>query len=221
MLTFSIAPEIKAGCPAMRLGLLQYQVKTEKINEALWEKLKTETFPTLLKQMETTSIPQLPNLPEARAAYKAYGKDPGRYRISSEAMYRRIKQGKGLYKINTVVDTNNLISLETGFSAGSYDVAQIQGNVEFRIGRPGETYQGIGKDTINIESLPVLADELGPFGSPTSDSTRAMITLASTAVVTLLYDFTGTGDLTSILEKAAQELRTYANAKEIEIAIAE
>ena len=136
-------------------------------------------------------------------------------------MIRRIKQGKGLYKINTVVDTNNLISLETGFSAGSYDVAQIQGNVEFRIGRPGETYQGIGKDTINIESLPVLADELGPFGSPTSDSTRAMITLDSTEVVTLLYDFTGTGDLTSILEKAAQELRTYANAKEIEIAIAE
>ncbi len=219
MISLSIGADIKAGCPAMRIGCLQYQVKTEKINPALWDFMRENTFIALLKQMEETPVTQLPNVAEARTAYKAFGKDPGRYRVSSEALYRRIKQGKGLYKVNTVVDVNNLVSLETGFSAGSYDIAQLHGAVEFRIGKPGESYQGIGKDTINIESLPVLCDEQGPFGSPTSDSVRAMITLDTTEVATLLYDFTGTGDLEAMLARAAQQFASFAGATNIETSI--
>ena len=77
---------------------------------------------------------------ESRAAYKAFGKDPSRYRVSSEALIRRIGQGKGLYEVNTVVDVNNLISIESGFSVGSYDVSQISEELVFRIGQKGETY---------------------------------------------------------------------------------
>ena len=219
MIQLSIGADIKAGCPTMRIGFLHYQVQTEKINPALWDLLNNTIFPALLRQMEETSIPQLPNVAEARQAYKNFGKDPGRYRVSSEAMYRRIKQGKGLYKINTVVDVNNLVSLETGFSVGSYDLAKVEGGIEFRIGREGETYQGIGKDTINIESLPVLCDDKGPFGSPTSDSVRAMITLDTKEVLTVLYDFTGTGDLEAMLARAAQKFAAYANATEIQTGI--
>ena len=72
---------------------------------------------------------------ESRAAYKAFGKDPSRYRVSSEALIRRIGQGKGLYEVNTVVDVNSLISIESGFSVGSYDVSQISDELVFRIGQ--------------------------------------------------------------------------------------
>ena len=63
----------------------------------------------------------------------------------------------------------------------------------------GETYKGIGKEEINIESLPVLADKKGAIGSSTSDSERAMITEAATEVLTLIYSFSDNDDLEKAL----------------------
>ena len=98
-------------------------------------------------------------------------------------------------KLITVVDVNNLISIESGFSVGSYDVSQISEELVFRIGQKGETYKGIGKDEIKIERLPVLADKDGAIGSSTSDSERAMITEDVTEVLTLIYSFSGNDGL--------------------------
>lgn len=61
----------------------------------------------------------------SRAAYKAFGRNPGRYRVSSEALLRRVRRGDELYHVNSVVDVNNLISVESGLSVGSYDLEQL------------------------------------------------------------------------------------------------
>ncbi len=63
-----------------------------------------------------------------------------------------------MYQINSVVDINNLVSLESLNPAGTYDLEKITPPIELRIGAAGESYKGIGKDLINIESLPVFAD---------------------------------------------------------------
>lgn len=70
--------------------------------------------------------------------------------------------------INSAVDANNLVSLETGFSLGTYDLACLQGDLVLRLGREGEGYAGIGKDTLDLNRMPLLADALGPFGCPCS-----------------------------------------------------
>ncbi|MFR4519632.1 MAG: B3/4 domain-containing protein, partial [Fusobacterium sp.] len=184
-----IDSSVKEKVESVRLGCLVYDVKVKEKNEELWEKLENEIFPQLVSIIEEKGINGVENISSSKKAYKSLGKDPNRYRVSSEALYRRIKQGKGLYQINTVVDTNNLISLETGFSAGSYDLKNVKGNIVLRKGAEGETYKGIGKDDINIENLPVLADSEGAFGSPTSDSTKAMVTLNSEKILTLIYCF--------------------------------
>ena len=54
-------------------------------------------------------------------------------------------------------------------------VDQLQGEVVLVRAADGAHYDGIGKSSVNIQHLPVLKDELGYFGSPTSDSQRAMI----------------------------------------------
>ena len=164
---------------------------------------------------------EIPNIRESRAAYRAFGKDPSRYRVSSEALIRRIGQGKGLYQVNTVVDVNNLISIQSGFSVGSYDTAHIGEELTFRIGREGETYKGIGKDQVNIEHLPVLADEAGAIGSSTSDSERAMITEEAQEVLTLIYSFSPGGDLEKALEYGKEYLEKYAGASDVESWIVE
>ena len=198
--------------PATRVGCLQYRVKVEKKNEELWKYLKKDIFRKTKDEIFDYGVNEIPNIKESRAAYKAFGKDPSRYRVSSEALIRRIGQGKGLYEVNTVVDVNNLISIESGFSAGSYDVEKLGDRLVFRIGKKGETYQGIGKDEVNIEALPVLSDEEGAIGSSTSDSRRAMITEDAREVLTLIYSFSDNQDLEKAMESGKKYLEAYAKA---------
>lgn len=207
--------------PDTRVGCLQYQVKVEKKNEELWKYLKKDIFKKTRDDIFDYGINDIPNVKESRAAYKAFGKDPSRYRVSSEALIRRIGQGKGLYEVNTVVDVNNLISIESGFSVGSYDTAQIADELVFRVGKEGETYKGIGKDEIKIDALPVLADEQGAIGSSTSDSERAMITENATEVLTLIYSFSGNDDLEKALDYGKKYLEKYAVAQNVESWIVE
>ena len=104
---------------------------------------------------------------------------------------------------------------------GSYDAANIEDELVFRVGKPGETYKGIGKDDINIEGLPVLADEKGAIGSSTSDSERAMITEKAKEVLTLVYSFSDNKDLENAMEYGKKYLEKYAGAQEIESWIVE
>lgn len=221
MKNLKIDPEMKRLWPATRVGCLQYKVTVEKKNEEMWKYLKKDIYKKTKDAIFDYGINEIPNIKESRAAYKAFGKDPSRYRVSSEALIRRIGQGKGLYEVNNVVDVNNLISIESGFSVGSYDTANIEEDLVFRIGKPGETYLGIGKDEINIEALPVLADENGAIGSSTSDSRRAMITDTAKEVLTLIYSFSENQDLERTLKYGKKYLEQYVKAEEIESWIVE
>lgn len=216
-----IGESMKQLWPAVRVGCFQYKVNVEKKNEDMWKYLKKDIFKKAKNDIFDYGVNEIPNIKESRAAYKAFGKDPSRYRVSSEALIRRIGQGKGLYEVNTVVDVNNLISIESGFSVGSYDAANIEDELVFRVGKPGETYKGIGKDDINIEGLPVLADEKGAIGSSTSDSERAMITEKAKEVLTLVYSFSDNKDLENAMEYGKKYLEKYAGAQEIESWIVE
>ena len=216
-----IDSRMKELWPAVRVGCLQYQVQVEKKNPELWAYLKKEIYKKAKDAIFDYGVNEIPNIKESRAAYKAFGKDPSRYRVSSEALIRRIGQGKGLYEVNTVVDVNNLISIESGFSVGSYDTDRMGEDLVFRIGEAGETYKGIGKEEIKIDALPVLADEQGAIGSSTSDSERAMITEDAQEVLTLIYSFSDNQDLEKALESGKRYLEQYAKTSGIQSWIVE
>jgi DNA/RNA-binding domain of Phe-tRNA-synthetase-like protein len=112
--------------------------------------------------------------------YKRVGLDPTKTRPSSEALLRRVRKGDHLPRINSMVDVCNWCSLEFQLPYGLYDAANIDGDVELRIGRTGESYPGIRKDDVRVEGRIALADRVGPFGNPTSDSARTMVTTATT-----------------------------------------
>ncbi len=216
-----IDSRMKELWPAVRVGCLQYQVQVERKNPELWAYLKKEIYKKAKDAIFDYGVNEIPNIKESRAAYKAFGKDPSRYRVSSEALIRRIGQGKRLYEVNTVVDVNNLISIESGFSVGSYDAARMGEDLVFRIGEAGETYKGIGKEEIKIDALPVLADEQGAIGSSTSDSERAMITEEAQEVLTLIYSFSDNQDLEKALESGKRYLEQYAKTSGLQSWIVE
>ena len=104
-------------------------------------------------------------------------------------------KGTRLYYINNVVDINNYLSIKSGYSMGTYDLAKTKGDIRWMRAPEGTAYRGIGKDVLNIDFLPVLFDEEGPFGNPTSDNDRTMITDATEDLLLVYYAFDGAEDL--------------------------
>jgi DNA/RNA-binding domain of Phe-tRNA-synthetase-like protein len=122
-----------------------------------------------------------------RAMYRRLGLDPTKNRPSSEALLRRVRRGEELPRINNVVDVVNWCSLESQLPFGLYDADKIHGEVVLRLGRDGEQYAGIRKDTVHLAGRLTLADDLGPFGNPTSDSARTMVTEATVRVMVVIF----------------------------------
>ena len=130
---------------------------------------------------------EVPGAADARSLYKALGLDPTKTRPSNEALVRRVLKGEALSRVNTLVDALNLCSLRYQLPFGLYDLSRIRPPVVLRKGRPGESYEGIRKGPVSVEGRPTLADQEGPFGNPTSDSARTMITLRTAAALVTCY----------------------------------
>ncbi|CCQ73489.1 B3/4 domain-containing protein [Magnetospira sp. QH-2] len=184
----SIAEDFAARQIAVSLGCLRCQVRVAETHPDL-EKTLLDHMAEAHNRIAATPIAEWPAIQGTRRAYKALGKDPARYRPSAEALLRRIKSGKDLYRINTVVDVTNLISIRTGFSIGTYDLSKVAAPISFRRAGEGETYAGIGRGPLNLEGLPVFADQEGPFGSPTSDSERTCISMETRDLLMVLIGF--------------------------------
>ena len=177
------------------------------------------------RELEIQELPfprgvlESPEIEATRRAYKALGKDPARYRGSSEALLRRIVAGKGFPQINVVVDVINLVSVESRLPIGLYDIAHVSGDVIFRAGRAGETYKGIGKYDLNLKGLPVFADGKGPHGSATSDSERTMVTEKTKDVLAVIVSFSGPESLDRWTKRLSALLAEHAAGQDTAIRI--
>jgi DNA/RNA-binding domain of Phe-tRNA-synthetase-like protein len=190
---------------------VQSDKKIIAMSEEIIEKVQSE--------LTVETIRQKPTIKSTKEAYRKLGKDPSRYRPSAEALTRRIVKGKGLYNVNNVVDLLNLVSLESGFSIGGYDASKIEGPIEFGIGMPEEPYQAIGRGELNIENLPLFRDRSGAFGSPTSDSTRTMVTDTTSTFLMIILDFQHHKDLEDSMSRSVELLEQYGKATSFETKI--
>ena len=120
------------------------------------------------------------DLARARSLYRKFGTDPTRMRPSSEALLRRMKKGEPLPRVNSLVDVANAMSVQLQVPVGLYDLDKVRGDeLVIRLGREGEGYAGIGKETVNVAGRLCVADAEGPCGNPSADSARTMITTAT------------------------------------------
>jgi len=113
----------------------------------------------------------------ARELYRRFGTDPTKMRPSSEALLRRMKKGEPLPRINSLVDVANAMSVQLQVPVGLYDLGKVKGDqLVIRLGAEGESYEGIGKERVNVAGRICVADAEGPIGNPSADSARTMIT---------------------------------------------
>lgn len=207
-----IDPKLRAESVA--LGLVAADVTVTAHDEALWSEINAYTS-KLQASMTIEALLQARPIAAQRDVYRRLGKDPSRYRGAAEALGRRVIQGKGLYRVNTVVDINNLVSLKSLHPAAIYSADRLEGPVMFRVGNADERYKGISKGEIDLANMPLFADTRGPFGSATSDSERAMVRLDTTRIIMLLLAFAGDTGLAEHLASASALLQRHAAAHNI------
>ena len=218
MTKIEIEPQLLSACPNLRLGIIQCKVNTQEECPELWDRIN-ETTKKLQEELAIGAIKDLPAIDSSKKGYRAAGKDPSRYCLSADSLLRRIVNGKGLYKINNVVDLLNLVSIQTAFSIGGYNAAKIDGTVRFGIGEKEEPYEGIGRGKLNIEGLPVFRDNIGAFGSPTSDSLRTQIDTSCENFLMIIISFQEENSLHEAIKIASELLLSHASAQEIQTAI--
>jgi DNA/RNA-binding domain of Phe-tRNA-synthetase-like protein len=218
MIEVSVSKKIWELFPETHYGIICCEVVNSPFNSELWENIQIlEKDIRLHYKLE--SIREQINISATRAAYKAFGGDPNRYRPSADSLYRRIVKGNELYQINTLVDVINFISIKTGYSIGGFDLEKVIGNVVVGIGSKGEAYEGIGRGELNIEGLQVIRDEKGPIGTPTSDHVRTSVQVDTCLFYMHINAYSGLKNLENAISFAEEGLIKFVSARNIEVKI--
>ena len=208
-----VSKEIEQVCPHFVGACVEAKVENSSFSSDLWEEIhaKGEQF---RNELTTETQKDISGIAATRRVYRACGKDPSRYRPASEALIRRILQGKKLYQIDTLVDLINLASIVYGYSIGGFDADKMVGEqLTLGIGKADEPYEGIGRGLINIEGLPVYRDEIGGVGTPTSDHERTKITAQTNHLLVLINGYDGNEDRVRANALYIQKLlRKYAGS---------
>jgi DNA/RNA-binding domain of Phe-tRNA-synthetase-like protein len=203
---FTLAPDLAA---IVRPGVLWLEGATVLEREARL------TAPLAAAEAAVRMNPPV-EIAAVRSMYKRVGLDPTKTRPSSEALLRRVRKGDALPRINAMVDVCNWCSLEFQLPYGLYDAARIDGDVELRLGRAGETYAGIRKDEVHVGGRIALADAIGAFGNPTSDSARTMVTTNTTQALLVVFAprEVDAGTLAGVLDKTSARMTEFTGCRE-------
>ncbi len=169
----------------------------------------------IMEEYSIEDVLDIPLIKEARDSYKILGKDPSRYRLACESLLRRLVKGNKLYRINNLVDVGNILSIMTRRSVAVLDYEKIVGDVLIRVGRADDEYEGIGRGKINIENIPLYEDEIGPFGSTTSDTPRTMVTEETKKILLFVVCF-GKDEIEENKKQAIELFEKYCGARNIE-----
>lgn len=215
MVNIEIEEGFRRACPGFSGVAISADIVNSEPDDALWCEIDSRVA-AYREAYTVDSVKDIDAIRATRDAYRALGKDPSRYRPSAEALCRRVLRGMQLYRVSTVVDLVNLVSMETGYSIGGFDADKIVGDrLVLGVGRDGEPYEGIGRGPLNIASLPVYRDGAGGIGTPTSDNERTKIHLATSHLLLIVNSYGATSP-----DDAAEELEAlllkYASASNID-----
>ncbi len=212
-------PEILTVAPQFRVIKVEAKVSNNPTSEGLWQELLAEGE-RIRNTYDMPMINKRPGIAATRATYKALGKEPNRYRPSSEALCRRLVKGMELYRTLTLIDLINLLSVRSGYSIGGFDADKIQGDtLRLGAGREGEQFEAIGRGLLNITSLPIYRDEVGGIGTPTSDEERTKLSEDTSRLLMCINVYAEELAIEDTINLTTDLLTRYADATDITIEV--
>lgn len=209
---------IRRAAPGLQVVTVEASVRNSETPDELWA-LLGRAAADLREVAELSDINKRPAIAATRQAYKACGKEPNRYRPSAEALSRRAVKGMELYRINTLVDLINLISLQSGYSIGGFDMDKIEGEkLTLGVGREGEPFEGIGRGELNIADMPVYRDAVGGIGTPTSDNERTKLGVGTKRLLMCINIYGVEMPVEDTISLTLSLLDKYAEATDVKVA---
>ncbi len=208
-MNIQISSKIREACPDLKLAIIRCEVQNSASSAGLWQEMEAE----ILRIRNTYTIEEINKRPEiaaTRQAYKILGKDPNRYRPSAEALCRRIVREIEIYKVNTLVDIINLVSIRSGFSIGGFDADKIQGDVVLGVGTAEDEFEAIGRGLLNVDGMPLYRDKIAGIGTPTSDNERTKISDLTINLLLIINGYSGNDGLQKSVEHSRELFKKYA-----------
>jgi len=211
-----ISNRIREACPQLVLATITCEVKNGETSSEFWSEMEAEVQ-RIKSVYALEDINKRPEIAATRKVYKILGKDPNRYRPSAEALCRRILREIPIYKVSTLVDVINLVSIRSGFSIGGFDLEKIQGNIQLGVGTADVEFEAIGRGLLNVEGLPLYSDEIGGIGTPTSDNERTKIERDSTRLLLIINGYSGRSGLQDAVDYSIELLGKYAELGNVKV----
>ncbi len=219
MIDIRIDQRILDVCPETRIGLINATVVNEPTCDDLWAEIEAAAD-EIRQRYELLEINQRPAIAATRHLYRSLGKDPSRYRVASEALCRRLIRGLGIYRLTTLIDVVNLVSIKSGYAISGLDADRIVGDtLTMSVGTAEDIYNGIGRGVLNIEGMPVYRDAAGPIATPTSDEERTKFTEQTVRAQININAFAPEMPLNEAVDWMASLLKKYAHATNVETGI--
>lgn len=216
MINVKIDPRILEACPKCCIGLIRATVVNGPTSDELWSEIEAAAE-EIRQRYELLEINQRPAIAGTRHLYKFLGKDPSRYRVSSEALCRRLIRGLGIYRLTTLIDVVNLVSIKSGYAISGLDGDRIVGDtLTMSVGRHDDVFNGIGRGPLNIEGMPVYRDAAGPIATPTSDEERTKFTEDTVTAQININAFAPEMPIREAVDWMADLLKKYACATQVE-----
>ncbi|HYE76935.1 MAG TPA: phenylalanine--tRNA ligase beta subunit-related protein [bacterium] len=190
-LSLQISDYLRATCPNLRLGAVVGSTPSSDTagHQAGSGSLLDAALDDLVAAIAADpGALQHPRLEAMAATFRRAGANPSRYAPSATALVKRIAAGKGLYRINPLVDINNLLSLTLRIPCGIYDREHIAGpRLTFDLAAPQATYLGIDGVEQRTAGKLLLADRDKVLGGPHADAAPTRITDVTRHFLCVLY----------------------------------
>jgi len=202
--------QVKAQFPDLHTLTGNVEKVTVKKEDENLERYKQEFVPRIRAQYDLEMLKDIYELRQYRDFFWKIGVDPTKTRPASEALIRRIIHGNPLPRINTLVDSYNLASIESRVPLAAFDSDTLSGEPILRYAQQGEQFTGIGMKSPLVLKGNELVIESGKeliAVYPHRDADTSKITLKTKSV--LLVSCGVPGVPTSTLHHALTLAGTY------------
>ena len=153
-MVFSIAPDVFEVLPSLCVGLVvAEEVHTDIQHLPAADTLLDEAVADAEKRLVGMHASDDPRIKPYREAFHALGMSPSRYPSSNLALLKRIAKGKGLWRVNPIVDLGNAISIAYALPLGAHAVDKND-VLELRFSRNDDTFIALGEQEVDSTLAP-------------------------------------------------------------------
>lgn len=147
---FSVSSEVFEKLDNVCFGVIVAKgIDNSLVKNDIVEKLD-QSIKDCENKFKDTKVKELERILYYRDAFKELGINPNKFMSSIEAMLTRTSKGKGLPNISPIVDLGNAVSLKYMVPLGAHDIDTLEGDIEVRFSKEGDSFIPLGTEETEI-----------------------------------------------------------------------